>query len=712
MKGRSGNSKRTDRSAIRGRIFGRGAFHRATAVAACFALVGTTAFGASASELSSTDLAELSLEELMDIPVYSVSKRKQALSDSAAAIYVLTSDDIRRSGATTIPEALRYVPGMEVGHIDSNIWAITSRGFNERFANKLLVMIDGRSVYTPLFAGTYWDVQDYLLEDIDRIEVIRGPGGTLWGSNAVNGVINIITKNAADTQGVYGSTGGGTEEKLFGGARYGGKFAENGYYRVYGKYNDRGAFDATDGGNADDEWESGQGGFRMDWGPTEDDTLMVKGDMYTGDRHNIQSAALPTPPYSETFKEKSTVNGGNIELRWTRKLAENSTVEVQAYYDRTERYDDGFDEERDTIDLEFKHNITLFERNELIWGGGYRWTNDDINDEFSVDFDPNNRDRNLVNAFVQNETRLLEDSLRLTLGLKVEHNEYTDWEFQPNARALWEPAERHTIWGAVSAAVRTPSRAENDITITGAVLPPGFPPPGFPGPPDPTVPTYLQLLGNSGFDSENLIAYELGYRTAVGEKLFIDIAAYFNDYDDLRTISITETPGLGNGIECVPGEYCAIQFSAGNKMDGHTYGVEVALDWFLTDWWRVRSGYTYMDMDLDLHGNASATDTLSKGAEGASPHNKVFVRNWVELPWNLEFDSNLSYTDNLPSVNVGSYFNLDLILAWKPAENWEWTLVGQNLLENNHREFGSSDFVPTEATKVPRGMYFKITYRR
>jgi len=256
---------------------GPGAFHRSFAAAACWVLVGTTAFGASASELSSTALAELTLEELMDISVYSVSKREQPLNDSAAAVYVLTSDDIRRSGATTIPEALRHVPGLEVAHIDANTWAITSRGFNERFGNKLLVLIDGRSVYTPLFAGTYWDVQDYLLEDIDRIEVIRGPGGTLWGSNAVNGVINIITKTAADTQGIYVDAGGGTEAKLFGAGRYGGKFAENGHYRIYGKYSDRDSFDAPGGGKGDDEWETSQGGFRIDWGLTDVDELMVKG---------------------------------------------------------------------------------------------------------------------------------------------------------------------------------------------------------------------------------------------------------------------------------------------------------------------------------------------------------------------------------------------------------------------------------------------------
>ena len=656
--------------------------------------------------IEDANLAEMSLEELMNIEVYSVSKRGQSLHDSAAAIYVLTQDDIRRSGATSIPEALRWVPGIEVAHIDSSIWAITSRGFNERFGNKLLVLIDGRSVYTPLFAGVYWDVQDTLLEDVDRIEVIRGPGGTLWGANAVNGVINIITKKAADTQGVLVSAGAGTEERGFAHGRYGGKIGAETYYRVYGKYFDREKFD--DGaGDAADDWDTGLGGFRIDSQISEKNELMVSGDYYDGRRDNTQVEPLLAAPYLTNFVARSDVSGGNLIGRWTYAPSENLGFKLQAYYDRTERDDDQFREVRDTIDLEWQNDIRLFENNQLTWGLGYRWMRDDIRNEFTTGFDPDDRDTSLFSGFVQNDLALLDDRLHLTVGTKIEHNHYTGWEFQPSGRALWKPADRHAVWAAISRAVRTPSRAENDTILNTAVLPPGVAPPGFPAPPNPLVPTVIQLLGDSGYDSEDLLAYELGYRTQLHDTLSLDIATYYNDYNNLRTVTIDPNAPVEPLVDRTN-----IRFLATNKMRGETYGIEIAADWLPRSYWRVRAGYSYIDINLHLQGSAQATDLISKSAEDASPHNTVFIRNLIDLPYNLELDTNLRYVDNVSSFDTGDYVNLDARLGWKPTENWELAVVGQNLLEDNHKEFGSSTFVATEFTRVPRGVYFQLIYRR
>jgi iron complex outermembrane receptor protein len=535
--------------------------------------------------------------------------------------------------------------------------------------------------------------------------VIRGPGGTLWGANAVNGVINIITKKAEDTQGVLLSAGAGTEERAILHGRYGGKFGADTYYRVYGKYFDRERFDDGAGG-ATDDWDNGQGGFRIDSKISENQALTVSGDYYGGRRHNTQVEPLLAAPYLTSFVAGSDVSGGNIIGRWTYSPSENLGFKLQAYYDRTERDDDQFRESRDTIDLEWQSDIRLFEHNQLTWGLGYRWTRDDIRNEFTTSFDPDDRDNSLFSGFIQNDLALLGDRLHLTVGTKIEHNHYTGWEFQPSGRALWKPAERHAIWAAVSRAVRTPSRAENDVILNTAVLPPGVAPPGFPAPPNPVVPTVIQLLGDSGYDSEQLLAYELGYRTQLHDTLSLDVATYYNDYTDLRTITLDPSVPVEPLLDRTN-----VRFLATNKMRGETYGVEIAADWLPRPYWRVRAGYSYIDINLHLQGAARNTDPISESAEDASPHNTVFIRNLVDLPYHFEVDTNLRYVDNVSAVETGSYVNLDARLGWRPTDNWELALIGQNLLEDNHKEFGSSAFVATEFTRVPRGVYFQLTYR-
>lgn len=402
------------------------------------------------------DLTNMSLEDLMNLEVTSVSKKEQKLSQTAAAIYVVTQEDIRRSGATSIPEVLRMVPGLQVARLSGSKWAITSRGFNGRFANKMLVLVDGRSVYTPTFSGVFWDVQDLLLEDVERIEVIRGPGGTLWGANAVNGVINIITKPAKETQGGFLTAGSGSEERGFGGFRYGGKLGRDIAYRLYSKYFNRSNLADMSGRNSPGGWDILRGGFRMDWKGTERDSLTLQGDIYNGHiRERNSSIVSLVPPFRRTLDSQTGVSGGNVMALWNRTFAGGSAMRLQMYYDRTRHEDSSAvitsrGEIVDSSDLDFQHRFALGKRQDIVWGIGYRFTSDSVQNTFSVAFDPNHRATHLFSTFVQDEIFIVKDRLRLTVGSKFEHNDYTGFEAQPSLRLLWTPNDRHTFWGAIS----------------------------------------------------------------------------------------------------------------------------------------------------------------------------------------------------------------------------------------------------------------------
>src|SRR5438093_3529420 len=439
-------------------------------------------------ELDSTkkrlsDLADMSLEDLTKIEVTSVSKHKEKLADAPAAIFVITQEDIRRSGVTTIADALRLAPGLEVARVASHDWAITSRGFNELYANKLLVLIDGRSVYTPLFSGVYWDVQDTLLEDIDRIEVIRGPGATLWGANAVNGVINITTKSAKETIGGLLSGGYGTEEQGFGSARYGGKLGEDAYYRGYVKYFNRDSSALPSGAQANDAWEMYRGGFRTDWEPSAQNLFTLQGDAYAGTENQTVTLFTPAFPFTQPDASKMRVSGGNVIGRWTHTFTPDSDLKLQIYYDRTDRAVDYFKEMRNTADFDLQYRHPLWQRHDVTWGVGFRYADSDTSrSNFTLAFIPPERITRIFNTFIQDEITLVKERLRLTLGSKFERNDYTGFEIQPSGRLLWTPHERHSVWASVSRAVRTPSRAEVDSRIVNTNVPPGVPPFFLPAP--------------------------------------------------------------------------------------------------------------------------------------------------------------------------------------------------------------------------------------
>jgi iron complex outermembrane receptor protein len=614
----------------------------------------------------------------MEIEVTSVSKRAQKLSEAPAAVTVLTSEDIRRSGMTTVPDLLRMVPGLHVANIDSGTWAITARGFNGQFANKLLVMIDGRTVYTPLFSGVYWDAQDLMLEDIERIEVVRGPGGTMWGVNAVNGVISIITKEAADTQGLLVSSLVGNIERTSSAARYGGELADGAHYRTYMKYFDRADFDSRGGVKSHDAWDVARGGFRFDWKPTGADSFTLQGDYYNGDS---DETTLVLGPSSTDF------SGGNVMGRWARSFSEASSLQLQLYYDRTQRSNVLLREDRNTFDVELRHRSAPLPGHDLVWGASYRLTSDDIRASSVATFDPSDRTEHLASLFLQDEIPLFHESLRLTLGSKVEYNGYSGFEFLPNARLLWSPHERHSAWAAFSRAVRAPSRAENDVSLLA---------------PAPTLPVdFVLMIGNSSFDSEDVLAYEIGYRAQPLDPVSIDVAAYYNDYDDLRSL---ETSGLL--VDFPSAGLFTATADAGNVLEAQGYGVEVSSTWSVTEFWRLVGAYTFMKIDIDTNGSP---DPTAVGQEDDTPTHQFNVRSLLDLPWNVQVDTAVFWVDDVSNQGVGDYARFDARLSWTPRPGLELSVVGQNLTDGSHNEFGHS--FTGAATSVPRSVFGSLTWR-
>ena len=644
------------------------------------------------------DVTAMSMEDLMNLQVTSVSKRTQKVADAAAAIFVITQEDIRRSGATSIPEALRLVPGLEVARIDQNKWAIGSRGFNGRFDNKLLVLIDGRSVYTPLFSGVYWNVEDVMLEDVDRIEVIRGPGATLWGANAVDGVINVITKKAKSTQAAVVTAGAGTEERAAGGVRYGGKLGDNTYYRAYTKYFDWGPSAYPSGMTAHDGWDALRGGFRADWTPAGANSLTLQGDIYRTRFDETLTVASLSAPYSNTFLNDGKYSGGNILGRWNH-TSEGSSMSLQMYYDNTSITDHSlFGDHQNIFDIDFQHAFHVGDSQQFVWGLGYRSIRDKNNPSFTVSLQPNQVTLNQFSTFLQDEISLVDNRLQITLGSKFERNEFTGFEIQPNARLLWNLTPNQSIWTAVSRAVRTPALTEEGLRLNSQVIPPG-------APANPTpFPAVVAVFGSHQFNSEDLLAYELGYRVQAAKNLSLDISTFYNNYSNLRTAE----PGAPF-VEGSPAPTdIVIPFVAGNKMSGGTYGVELFADWKVIPKWRLVGSYSYLQMDI--HKNANSQDPTPDIPNGSSPRHQWYLRSSIDLPKNFEEDTTLRFVDQLPSLNVPRYYSLDAHLGWRPVTRVELSIGGQNLLNNWHFEF-MPDFVNTSPTVVKRSIFGSITFK-
>jgi len=631
-----------------------------------------------------TQLKNLSMEALINLQVTSVSRKKQKLANSAAAVFVITQEDIRRSGLQSIPEILRMAPGLHVARIDSSKWAITSRGFNGRFANKLLVLMDGRTVYSPLFSGVYWDVQDTVLEDIERIEIIRGPGATLWGSNAVNGVINIITKSTADTQSGLVSLAAGTNEKYSSMLRFGGEINDNTSYRLYAKgFKRQGGIFFENDDAVEDKWKNNRLGFKVESMQTQADSLSLQGDWYTGLAE--QNIYLPISRNSGmVVMDEADTYGGNVLANWNHRWSNDSGMALKVYFDHTYRKNQTLEEKRNTFDIDFQSDY-LFTTQQLIWGLSYRQTSDDMNEPLSspLTYTPEDRKSNTISAFIQDDISFYNDSLHLIIGSKYEHNDYTGNEWQPNIRLMWLPNQQSSVWASISRAVRVPSRLESDVKIqTG-------------GP--------VSVNGSKEFISEELIAYELGYRIYPQQYISVDIAGFINQYDDLLTFELdkSDRPPVNLFID--------------NKMQGKTYGIEVAANWGITADWQLIYSYSWLKTNFNLDNN-SVDKTAIESVNNTPEHQMQLSSHW-NLTNNLEFDTMLYYVGKIPDSEISAYTRLDLRLGWQINKNLTTSISIQNLFGDKHPEFleySGLSFSEKEgliSTQVERNIHVKLMWQ-
>ena len=646
--------------------------------------------GVDSGQTAPGNLKQLSLEQLGNLEVTTVSKEPQAVQRTAAAIYVLTQEDIRRSGATSIPEVLRLVPGVEVARVDSSSWAVGIRGFGNNFSKSVLVLIDGRSVYTPLFAGVNWKLQNVMLEDVERIEVIRGPGGTIWGTNAVNGVINIITRNSSDSHGTLVSTGGGNVDQGTGSFRQGGSLGKNLNYRVYGMAFGRGPEFHADHDNFDG-WQLGQGGFRMDWDDQGKDSFTLQGDLYKGGVGERENIAFYSPPASLNLDGTEDVSGGNILGKWQRKLGERSDIQLQAYYDRTYRLGSQLGETRNTFDIDFIHHWKALPRQDIIWGLGARWSPSDfIQTVATVDFLPHHQSDNIYSVFAQDEIAIVRDKLSATIGSKFEHNIYTGWELQPGARLVWTPTAHQTVWAAVTRAVRSPSRLDEDLQLTGFLT-------------TTPLPIFIRVAGDPQFASETLLGYEAGYRRLVTSRLYVDLSLFRNKYNDLTSFglpafSFETTPPPTRLVITVPWA---------NEVKGNTEGFEISPNWKAASWLELKTSYSYLNLDL-ASKSANLGTAQAQTDEGSSPRHELVIQPLFKLPRRFELDPSYRYVSALPAQLVKSYSTMDVRVGWRFYEQFELSIVGQNLFQPQHDEFTGD---PGGLIGVKRSVYAKIIWK-
>lgn len=630
------------------------------------------------------DLSALSLDQLGDIETTTSTRIPTELFKVPAAVFVITQEDIRRSGVTSVPEALRLAPGVQVARIDANKWAIGLRGFGSRLSRAVLVMIDGRAVYTPLFAGTYWEVQDVLLADVDRIEVVLGPGGTLWGANAVNGIVNVITKAAKDTKGLLLASDDGPAEQ---GAqfRYGGS-GRGGDYRAYGKFFNRDALFHADGSNFDD-WRMSQAGFRADWSMNRNKTLTLQGDAYAGTSGQRTSLTSYQAPFVRSLKGDAKLSGGNLLGRWG-GLVGKSDVKLQWFYDYTYRKEPTFQETRNTVDIDFQHRLPAVRRQQFLWGAGYRLTNGDFRGAPTVRFVPNGRRDQLATWFVQDDIEVHADRVHVTVGSKFEHNDYSGFEAQPSGRVLWTATTRQTVSASITRAVRTPSRVEHDLDVTSFVNA------------DPLV--FLRVLPNKAFRSERLLAYEMQYRIQPNDSLSLSWSGFLNKHRDLLSVEIGSAFAE---TEPAPA-HIVVPLVLGNGLHGESYGFELASALDLSRWWRVNGAYSHVHINLTANGDSRDTSTVPS-TEGSSPRHQVLAHSAMNLPRNMEFDWVFRAVSALPSPKIPAYATSDVRLGWNVAKAMTLALVGQNLHQPHHAEFADG----ATFSEVRRSVHGSVVWR-
>jgi iron complex outermembrane receptor protein len=638
------------------------------------------------------DLTQFSLEDLMNVQVTSVSKKEQKLAKTGAAIFVITQEDIRRSGATSIPELLRMVPGVDVARVDHSNWAVSIRGFNNVYANKVLVLIDGRSVYHPAFSGVLWFAQDVPLEDIERIEVIRGPGGTVWGANAMNGVINIITKSAENTRGGLLTAGGGTDLQGDGLLQYGGKAGAKGDYRFFGSYSNQGKSDAADSDPPADARRLAQGGFRSDWRLSARNLLTVEGEYRKVDGGETITGVLPqTLSAQGTYSQALGDHGGNVLARWTHTFAKGSDISLQAYFDKSDAFANGGHDYATIGDIDFQHHLSAGSRNDVVWGLSYRADANRFAGNNLVTLHPLDRTDSLYSAFVQDEITVSK-TLSLTVGAKFEHNAYTGYENEPSAQLVWAPNSRNTVWVSAAKAIRQPSAIDNGLEAVSALV--ALPQGAF---------GLVTVFGNPSTKVEELRDFESGYRAQINRRLSLDVTGFLSFYRNLET-SEPQTPYFA----LTPGPpHLVIPLLYENLAHARNYGAEAFATWNVSDRWKLSPGLTLLNMSVTR--DAISQDAVIEQSTGYSPRRSFQVRSFINLGRSFEWDQTLGYTGALAVGNIPGYVRLDVRVGWRMGEFTEFSITGQNLLEPRHAEFPDSQLIDHMLDQ--RSIFGKITWR-
>lgn len=639
-------------------------------------------------------LKTMSLEQLGSIEVTTVSKEPEVVWRTPASIYVITQEEIRRSGAQSIPEALRLAPGVEVARITTGEYAIGIRGFNSRLSRSVLVLIDGRTVYSTFTAGTYWETQDTLMSDIDRIEVIRGPGGTIWGPNAVNGVINIITKNTKDTQGALrASGGGGNVEQILGDVRYGSGNGKGFTYRVYAKGFAWAAQYHPDGDNYD-EWHGGQGGFRMDWSPNARDAYRLQGDLYGQDFGERVSAVTYDPPATRVIRGDASLYGGNILWNWRRVLGEGRDMQFAAYFDHATRNELNFGDLRNTGNVDFLHRFP-WKRHDISWGFTLRFSHGQETQAFSgLTFVPSRRTDQLYQGFVQDAITLAKDRLSLIVGTKVLKTNYTRTLAEPSVRLMYNATYTQTLWAAYTHALRTPADVERDFNLSGFL---GYAPNG--------LPYFARFSANRNFKSEQMDGYELGYRRLAGPNFYLDIAGFYNHYRELFSEELIGPPILESNPAPT---HLLLPLEFGNGLLASTTGVEASPEWRPKPWWRLRASYSFLDMHVKKAANSKDIGS-AQVVQGSSPENQARFQNGFDLPESFSVDVQVRYVSALTAIKVPSYWTGDATLNWEANRHLRLALVGQNLFQPHHVEFV---YDPGAPAGIRRGFYGQVTWSK
>ena len=667
--------------------------------------IASVSFPRPATAASLQNLKSLSLEALGNIEVTIGGKTPQQADDIAAAVTIISKQEIANSAATNIPELLRLVPGLYVARLTGNRWAISSRGFSGSITNKLLVMIDGRSVYNPLFGGVWWDEQGLMLADLERIEVIRGPGATIWGANAVNGVINIITQSAERTQGNLTTTIIGQHQREFS-VRHGGKIGNDAHYRIYAKQRNQSATWAVGRDNADDESRNSRSGFRLDWQPGQNKLITLDGGIYNIEYSDHIDAL---PPFSIDKKAETDLRGAHLLNRWTHTKDNGAVSSLQFYWALTDRESHFLTERRSTLDLDFDQTLAKIAGHQITWGVNYRYTRDqlrngDLREGQARFFAPPERSDHLYSLFLQDEITLQPDHWWLTVGSKFDHNDYSGFEYQPNIRLRWQPNPGHTLWASISRAVRTPTRAEHDGFIATGLASAGPPP------------TIIGLLGNKDFESETVIAHELGYRFTGNPQIRLDLAMFYNRYDNLSTFDFLQAfqfpfpvgTILPVNLPTLPGVTANVLVNNNNNLAyGETFGLEAVLDWHPTELLQLKLSYSLLQMQI--HNHRSSNSLTGEASEGSTPQQQFRIDLGYRFSQKIRLNLGARFVDKLPAVDIDSYVELDATIHYQLNPDLKISLTGQNLLDSQHLE-ARPTFFPTATSEVQRNLFLSIGY--